>query len=209
MEYLITFDNGSCAVLEHSGVKGMKWGVWNAETRARRAGARQHKKNLRALDSQLKVATMMGSNTKNVADMHRKTAEKLRIKGKLEKASKHDALAKAYDVKFNSLSSARTKAAKQLVQELMQTNKEGYSVKVSPTDFTSGRGRDFRKLEKDSRAASGKRYRLGPSPSNASSGNRFQVKPSEKLSPEKQQLWKRSQKDLQSYRPQRVEVHYY
>lgn len=38
MEYLLTFDNGAYAVLEHSGVKGMKWGVWNAETKARYSG---------------------------------------------------------------------------------------------------------------------------------------------------------------------------
>lgn len=36
--YILLFDTGSSAVLEHSGVKGMKWGVWNAETRARRTG---------------------------------------------------------------------------------------------------------------------------------------------------------------------------
>ena len=40
MEYLLTFDNGSYAVLEHSGVKGMKWGVWNAETKARYSGSK-------------------------------------------------------------------------------------------------------------------------------------------------------------------------
>lgn len=38
MEYLLTFDNGSQAMLEHSGVKGMKWGVWNAETKVRYSG---------------------------------------------------------------------------------------------------------------------------------------------------------------------------
>ena len=36
-EYVFTFEDGS-EVLAHHGVKGMKWGVWNAETRARYAG---------------------------------------------------------------------------------------------------------------------------------------------------------------------------
>ena len=35
MDYLITFDDGSSAYLEHYGTKGMKWGVWNDETRAK------------------------------------------------------------------------------------------------------------------------------------------------------------------------------
>lgn len=37
MEYRLTFADGSEAYLEHHGIKGMKWGVWNAETRARYA----------------------------------------------------------------------------------------------------------------------------------------------------------------------------
>ena len=37
MDYKFTFQDGSEALM-HYGVKGMKWGVWNAETRARRAG---------------------------------------------------------------------------------------------------------------------------------------------------------------------------
>lgn len=37
MDFLITFEDGSSACLEHYGVKGMHWGVWNAETRARYA----------------------------------------------------------------------------------------------------------------------------------------------------------------------------
>lgn len=35
MEYLVTFDDGSSAFLAHHGVKGMKWGRWNAETKAK------------------------------------------------------------------------------------------------------------------------------------------------------------------------------
>lgn len=37
MDYRFTFEDGSES-LAHFGVKGMKWGVWNAETRARYSG---------------------------------------------------------------------------------------------------------------------------------------------------------------------------
>lgn len=35
MDYLVTFDDGSSAFLSHHGTKGMKWGVWNEETKAK------------------------------------------------------------------------------------------------------------------------------------------------------------------------------
>lgn len=38
MDYKFTFEDGSAAIA-HYGVKGMKWGQWNPETRARYAGA--------------------------------------------------------------------------------------------------------------------------------------------------------------------------
>lgn len=38
MEYKLTFEDGSSAYLEHHGIKGMKWGVRNAETLAKYAG---------------------------------------------------------------------------------------------------------------------------------------------------------------------------
>lgn len=40
MDYLITMEDGSSVCLSHHGVKGMKWGVWNAETAARHRGGR-------------------------------------------------------------------------------------------------------------------------------------------------------------------------
>lgn len=42
MYYKLTFDDGSEAYLAHYGVKGMKWGVWNEETR------RRHNRNFSA-----------------------------------------------------------------------------------------------------------------------------------------------------------------
>lgn len=43
MKYYATFSDGSSAYLEHFGVKGMHWGVWNDETRARRMGFKQRR----------------------------------------------------------------------------------------------------------------------------------------------------------------------
>lgn len=35
MEYKLTFEDGSSGYLAHHGIRGMKWGVWNADTSAR------------------------------------------------------------------------------------------------------------------------------------------------------------------------------
>lgn len=35
MDYKLTFEDGSDAILTHHGVKGMHWGIWNPETRDR------------------------------------------------------------------------------------------------------------------------------------------------------------------------------
>ena len=47
MDLLFSFSNGSRAIA-HSGVKGMKWGVWNAETAARYKGGPGHRSIQRA-----------------------------------------------------------------------------------------------------------------------------------------------------------------
>lgn len=57
MDYKVTFADGSEA-FAHSGVKGMKWGVWNAETAARygRKGGTKHKHGLSPTQKALIVA---------------------------------------------------------------------------------------------------------------------------------------------------------
>ena len=47
MDYVITTSTGG-AYLLHSGVKGMKWGVWNAETKKRYSSGRGHRSITRA-----------------------------------------------------------------------------------------------------------------------------------------------------------------
>lgn len=43
MGYLVSFEDGSEAYLEHHGIKGMKWGVWNEETRTRYTSGPGHR----------------------------------------------------------------------------------------------------------------------------------------------------------------------
>ena len=47
MDYIFKLDDGTEAIAHH-GIKGMKWGVWNAETAARRTG--NHAKRAKMLE---------------------------------------------------------------------------------------------------------------------------------------------------------------
>ena len=51
MKYKVTFEDESEWYLEHFGVKGMHWGVWNAETRARYLGLLGPKRGSGAVSS--------------------------------------------------------------------------------------------------------------------------------------------------------------
>ena len=39
MDYLVHYEDGSNGYLSHHGIRGMKWGVWNAETKRRHGGS--------------------------------------------------------------------------------------------------------------------------------------------------------------------------
>ena len=85
MDYKLVFEDGSEAIA-HSGVKGMKWGAWNAETRARRTGGAKKtplEKGYRPTQRQVQKASDRLSKAKSEQDG---TAEQ-RIK--LRKAQQH------------------------------------------------------------------------------------------------------------------------
>lgn len=56
MKYRFTFDDGSEALI-HYGVRGMKWGIWNSETRAKYQGgtSKEAKKYLKGYDKYQKA----------------------------------------------------------------------------------------------------------------------------------------------------------
>lgn len=66
MPYKLTFKDDSNGYLEHFGVKGMHWGVWNEETRARRMGLHKRvietsSENQKGLSDKQKKAIMVGA----------------------------------------------------------------------------------------------------------------------------------------------------
>lgn len=81
MDYILTFEDGSDAYLSHHGVKGMKWGVWNEETKARHTGGKfkqkrdlekaanqQYKKDVQKAKEEYKKAKASSKGIKNRAD---------------------------------------------------------------------------------------------------------------------------------------------
>lgn len=78
MDYKVTFTDGSEALMHH-GIKGMKWGVWNAETAARYNGSHYYSPTQREVDRATNRRNKAAANLDG-------TSKKLR---KYEKADKH------------------------------------------------------------------------------------------------------------------------
>lgn len=65
MDYVVYLESGSSVFLEHSGVKGMKWGVRNAETQKRYSRQRKQKveRVAKSTMKDLKGAALAGAGT--------------------------------------------------------------------------------------------------------------------------------------------------
>lgn len=77
MLYKLTFEDGSNGYLAHHGVKGMKWGVWNDETRARRLGSANNAK-IKAKDNKKSDVLTFGPNKISASEYkyHKSLADK-------------------------------------------------------------------------------------------------------------------------------------
>lgn len=125
MDCLIHFKNGTDAYLAHHGVKGMKWGVWNEETKQKKLGSHSSKREVkRAIKESRKAynketgktglaamgAKNIGRETEKVSQAHKKALredealaksnKKLdKLSKKAEEAAEQETLAKAaYDM---------------------------------------------------------------------------------------------------------------
>lgn len=148
MDYLVTFDDGSSAYLEHHGTKGMKWGVWNEETRSKYQGgdssykgAKKTIRALNALDKRRAVEFGKGYDARKTSDRYAKKAAKATFKGNALKAGKMQLKAEKYaDVadKHEKAVGGIEKHQRKLVAKI---NKDGYNVKtryVRRSVYTNG-----------------------------------------------------------------------
>lgn len=81
--YILTFEDGSKAYLEHYGVKGMKWGVWNEETRSRYSVGPGHRSIMRA---NKKVDKISQEHDSNLQKYGKKSYQALSSSKKLDEA---------------------------------------------------------------------------------------------------------------------------
>ena len=212
MDILITFEDGSDSYLVHHGIKGMKWGVWNAETRARKAGAKQHQKTLRNIDRDLKNYTVAEQQLR----MSNDRAKNEYVRGKISKKELNDYVNKNTAKKLDAVSAKRKELAKDLVNELIATKKEGYHVTIKPTNFstlTYPRGKEFKSTAKQLNEKYGKSKWTISEYSPASSGNYFKVRDPNTMSARQKERERRNvsvgrSNSLNRYRPQRVYYNY-
>ena len=95
MEYKLTFADGSEAYLEHHGVKGMKWGVRNAETLAKyqhSGRAKRATKSMDKLSQKIEANLWRGNDLKAARYSQRLAAKQIKYHSKEAKAGGDAAL---------------------------------------------------------------------------------------------------------------------
>ena len=137
MEYLISFDDGSSAFLAHHGVKGMKWGVWNDETKSKYGGgdssakgAKRTIRDLNRLDKRRAVEVGKAAHFSNSSADYAKRSAIAEKHGRMERAAK----LKEKSVQAGGRADAHYNAVKGIVKQQNNLSvklvKEGYSVKT-------------------------------------------------------------------------------
>ena len=107
MDFLITFEDGSSAYLEHYGVKGMHWGVWNAETRARYADEGKTPQGGGGMSEEDKEEVLRENGIEN---MHR-TAAQTQVDDDYKQSSRERLAVQAKKGNFGGDATSRVRAA--------------------------------------------------------------------------------------------------
>lgn len=131
-ELKFTFEDDSEAI-SHYGVKGMHWGVWNAETAARHAGRKASRYRDKAHLARKKAASM-----DRTAGGGSHTAKKAKYQAKADKAKK-----KASRSQLDIRQSPNAKARNERKAEKYQRMAEGKSAKVDKVNSLNAKASKY------------------------------------------------------------------
>lgn len=126
MLYKLTFEDGSSGYLEHFGVKGMHWGVWNDETRARRMGYHEIRNVAKSSKSWAEATSKMRSH---VGDARSEQTKKYRknMDDSLDALLAYQKKIGAYEPEEHPVfEKASNKAAKEYIKSELSKNGKQY-----------------------------------------------------------------------------------
>lgn len=107
MEYMVTFEDGTEGYLSHHGTKGMHWGVWNAETRARYADEGKTPQGGGGMSEEDKEEVLRENGIEN---MHRTAAQK-QVDDDYKQSSRERLAVQAKKGNFGGDATSRVRAA--------------------------------------------------------------------------------------------------
>ena len=201
MQYLVTFEDG---------VKGMHWGVRNAETLRKYQGADGHvkakglQKALNYTDRRIQNNTRQMYNSIKSGQYYAIKAKKAEKRGNSKKADKYNALVSASKKHGEAYAKDYSKAVKDQIKNLKTLQNGEYVWKNTPRNFQSYYPTAYAQAKEYTKKY-GKVSLMAYS--NATSGNHYKVREASKTSTKKQMKWS-NKHGITTSRPQRVDYYY-
>lgn len=119
MEYMVTFEDGTEGYLSHHGMKGMHWGVWNAETRARYADEGKTPQGGGGMSDEDEEEVLRENGIEN---MHRTAAQK-QVDADYKQSSRERLAVQAKKGNFGGDATSRVRAADGYLKARAAANK--------------------------------------------------------------------------------------
>lgn len=211
MQFKLTFEDGSDGYLKHFGVKGMHWGVWNDETRARRMGTsgrpspKDYEKKLNNLDSKQRYNIKVLANLQATENSCMKKAAIAKSKGNVKKQREYERKQLAAANLKADIIQHNISVGEEYVRSMRDLLDSGYSFKTRELNYVQGGKVDEESFKKARSFV--KQYGNMTIVSNASRGTNWKVKDSNKLSEKKKAKWN-AHHDFYRAEPQRVDMYY-
>lgn len=143
MDILVSFEDGSSAYLSHHGVKGMHWGVWNSDTRARYSGtgsersvwrgSKRAARQMNRLDKERAILVGRRQQAETGVYNSKRALKKAKLKGNTKRVQKLAERNEKYNSDLKKYDARRSEIQKEYVSLGKQIMKNGHELRITNT----------------------------------------------------------------------------